>query len=54
MEFPKIKVSCRADVQYIIEIWRKTLYDLLEQQHGRDGDPRLKEHVQRLLDQVTL
>ncbi|KAF9942188.1 hypothetical protein BGZ65_008274 [Modicella reniformis] len=50
MEFPKINVSSKADIQFITEIWRKILYDTLEQ-HGRDGDPRLMEHVQRLLDQ---
>ncbi|KAK3820377.1 MAG: hypothetical protein J3Q66DRAFT_169983 [Benniella sp.] len=51
MEFPKINVSSKADIQFITETWRKTLYDILEQQYGRDGDPRLLEQVQSLLDQ---
>jgi hypothetical protein len=52
MEFPKINVSSKADIQYITEIWRNTLSGILEQQYNRDDDPRLMEHVKRLLDQV--
>ncbi|KAG0242999.1 hypothetical protein B0O80DRAFT_459125 [Mortierella sp. GBAus27b] len=51
MEFPKINVSSKADIQYITEIWRNTLAGILEQQYNRDDDPRLMEHVKRLLDQ---
>ncbi|KAG0310452.1 hypothetical protein BGZ99_000374 [Dissophora globulifera] len=51
MEFPKINVSSKADIEYISEIWRKHLYDRLEQQYGRNGEPRLMEQVQGLLDQ---
>ncbi|KAF9178176.1 hypothetical protein BGZ51_007845 [Haplosporangium sp. Z 767] len=50
MEFPKINVSSKADIQFITQIWRKTLYDKLEQQYS-DGNPQLMQQVQELLDQ---
>ncbi|KAF9099822.1 hypothetical protein BGX29_000679 [Mortierella sp. GBA35] len=51
MEFPKINVSSKADIQYITQIWRKALYDKLEQRHGTQGDPRIIQEVHTLLDQ---
>ncbi|KAG0249402.1 hypothetical protein BG011_009337 [Mortierella polycephala] len=51
MEFPKINVSSKADIQFITQIWRKTLYDKLEQQYS-DGNPQLMQQVQELLDQL--
>ncbi|KAG0379686.1 hypothetical protein BGX24_012136 [Mortierella sp. AD032] len=51
MEFPKINVSSKADIQYITQIWRKALYDKLEQEHGDRADPRVMQEVHTLLDQ---
>ncbi|KAF9290487.1 hypothetical protein BKA57DRAFT_143030 [Linnemannia elongata] len=52
MEFPKINVSSKADIQYITQIWRKALFDKLEQKHGADkADPRVMQEVNSLLDQ---
>ncbi|GJJ69354.1 hypothetical protein EMPS_01700 [Entomortierella parvispora] len=45
MEFPKINVSSKADIQYLADIWRANLYTNLEQQHGD------MSQVQPLLDQ---
>jgi hypothetical protein len=54
MEFPKINVSSKADIQYITQIWRKALYDKLEQKHGSNkADPRIMQEVNTLLDQVN-
>ena len=47
MEFPKINVSSKADIQYLADIWRTNLYANLEKQHGNIAE------VQPLLDQVT-
>jgi len=46
MEFPKINVSSKADIQYLADIWRTKLYANLERQHGD------MSQVQPLLDQV--
>ncbi|KAG0201549.1 hypothetical protein BGX28_005667 [Mortierella sp. GBA30] len=51
MEFPKINVSSKADIQYITQIWRKALYENLEKQYANNSDPRLMQEVQLLLDQ---
>ncbi|KAI1312976.1 hypothetical protein EDD11_002797 [Mortierella claussenii] len=51
MEFPKINVSSKADIQYISELWRKTLYNRLEQQYGTNVDPRRVQQVHQVLDQ---
>ncbi|KAG0289596.1 hypothetical protein BGZ96_006883 [Linnemannia gamsii] len=52
MEFPKINVSSKADIQYITQIWRKALYEKLEQKHGsNNADPRIMQEVNTLLDQ---
>ncbi|KAK3839548.1 MAG: hypothetical protein JOS17DRAFT_190349 [Linnemannia elongata] len=52
MEFPKINVSSKADIQYITQIWRKALFEKLEQKHGTDkADPRVMQEVNSLLDQ---
>ncbi|KAG0278043.1 hypothetical protein BGZ95_004843 [Linnemannia exigua] len=51
MEFPKINVSSKADIQYITQIWRKALYDKLEQKHGDHADSRVMQEVHTLLDQ---
>ncbi|KAF8944225.1 hypothetical protein BGZ47_004499 [Haplosporangium gracile] len=52
MEFPKINVSSKADIQYITQIWRKALYDKLEQtQTAEEADPRIMQEVNSLLDQ---
>ncbi|KAF9121365.1 hypothetical protein BGW39_010583 [Mortierella sp. 14UC] len=51
MEFPKINVSSKADIQYITQIWRKALYDKLEQKHGDRADSRVMQEVHTLLDQ---
>ncbi|KAF9350363.1 hypothetical protein BGX26_011458 [Mortierella sp. AD094] len=50
MDFPKINVSSKADIQYITQTWRKTLLDKLERQHGKN-DPKRIQQVQHLLDQ---
>ncbi|KAF9200023.1 hypothetical protein BGZ49_009779 [Haplosporangium sp. Z 27] len=49
MEFPKINVSSKADIQYITETWRKTLYDNLEQKYGKMDEKRVQQ-VQQILD----
>ena len=55
MEFPKINVSSKADIQYITQIWRKALFEKLEQKHGADkADPRVMQEVNSLLDQVHI
>ncbi|KAG0367332.1 hypothetical protein BC939DRAFT_443967 [Gamsiella multidivaricata] len=51
MEFPKINVSSKEDIQYISQIWRKTLYGRLAEEHIRNGDSELIDQVQQLLDQ---
>ncbi|KAF9989321.1 hypothetical protein BGZ75_006749 [Mortierella antarctica] len=51
MDFPKINVSSKADIQYITQIWRKALYNRLEQQYANRSDPRLLQEVQLMLDQ---
>ncbi|KAF9574264.1 hypothetical protein EC968_007033 [Mortierella alpina] len=51
MDFPKINVSSKADIQYITQIWRKALYNRLEQQYASRNDPRLLQEVQLMLDQ---
>ncbi|KAG0008190.1 hypothetical protein BGZ80_003750 [Entomortierella chlamydospora] len=50
MDFPKINVSSKADIQYITQTWRKTLFDKLERQYGKN-DPKRIQQVQHLLDQ---
>ncbi|KAF9927006.1 hypothetical protein FBU30_003574 [Linnemannia zychae] len=52
MEFPKINVSSKADIQYITQIWRTALYEKLEQKYGGNKtDPRIMKEVEALLDQ---
>ncbi|KAF9170021.1 hypothetical protein BGX21_002213 [Mortierella sp. AD011] len=50
MDFPKINVSSKADIQYITQTWRKALFDKLERQYGKN-DPKRIQQVQHLLDQ---
>ncbi|KAF9112648.1 hypothetical protein BGX27_002993 [Mortierella sp. AM989] len=50
MDFPKINVSSKADIQFITQTWRKTLYDKLEKQYSK-SDPRRVQQVRQLLDQ---
>ncbi|KAG0053039.1 hypothetical protein BGZ83_001744 [Gryganskiella cystojenkinii] len=45
MEFPKIDVSSKADIQYLADIWRSKLSENLQRQPGNHVE------VQELLDQ---
>ncbi|KAF9428082.1 hypothetical protein BGZ76_002068 [Entomortierella beljakovae] len=50
MEFPKIRVSSKADIEHITQIWRTALFESFEQQ-GTKLDPKRRLIVGQLLDQ---
>ncbi|KAG0030427.1 hypothetical protein BGZ82_007430 [Podila clonocystis] len=50
VEFPKINVSAKADIQYLGGIWRAVLHEQLKKQYG-DGDPRLMQEVEVIMEE---
>lgn len=53
VEFPKINVSAKADIQYLGGVWRAVLHEQLKKQYGADGDPRLMQEVEIIMEEVT-
>lgn len=53
VEFPKINVSAKADIQYLGGVWRAVLHEQLKKQYGADGDPRLMQQVEIIMEEVT-
>ncbi|KAF9388081.1 hypothetical protein CPB97_001655 [Podila verticillata] len=51
VEFPKINVSAKADIQYLGGVWRAVLHEQLKKQYGADGDPRLMQEVEIIMEE---
>ncbi|KAF9414155.1 hypothetical protein BGZ94_000507 [Podila epigama] len=51
VEFPKINVSAKADIQYLGSVWREVLHEQLRKQYGADDNPQLMDEVKVLMEE---